>query len=123
MEARVIDIIPKIAQWESIEYAPDFVCPECGKSGLQGAVNGNIEKPNLVGWCETNNGYMAVFECPLCGKKYRWHPHVTIFDLDQFDFCLGAHYIGKNEWCKVKNGEELDKKLTELHEQLKNKCK
>ena len=32
MEKKVIDIIPKISQWEDIEYAPEFVCPECNGS-------------------------------------------------------------------------------------------
>ena len=31
---RVIDIIPKIPQYEDFEYASDFNCPECDKSGF-----------------------------------------------------------------------------------------
>lgn len=34
MKKRLIDILPKISQWESIEYADDFNCPHCDKSGF-----------------------------------------------------------------------------------------
>lgn len=112
---KVIQILPKIVQWESIPYAPDFICPECGKSAIQGKDlygSNTLEKPNLVGWCETTNGFMAVFECPCCHSKYRFHPHMDLFDLDQFDFYLGAYYIGDNSiW--IANGKELNDKLKE----------
>ena len=111
---KVFDILPKVVQWESIEYAPDFICPECGKSAIKGNnlyMQPVLEKPDLVGWCETNNGYMAVFECPCCHSKYRFHPHMTLFDADQFDFYLGAYYInhGETEW--IANAKELYEKL------------
>jgi hypothetical protein len=111
---KVFDILPKVVQWESIEYAPDFICPECGKSAIKGKnlyMQPVLEKPDLVGWCETNNGYMAVFECPCCHSKYRFHPHMTLFDADQFDFYLGAYYInqGETEW--IANAKELYEKL------------
>lgn len=32
-----------------------------------------VDKSNLVGWCETNNGYMMVLECPKCFTRYRYH--------------------------------------------------
>jgi len=105
---KVIEIIPKFPQWEDIEYAPDFVCPECGKSGVGSAAE---NKMNLIGWCETYNGYMAILECPLCHTKYRFHPHLTWFDLDEFDFYLGAYYIGLNGLGWAANAEELRAKL------------
>ena len=106
MEKKVIDIIPKISQWEDIEYAPEFVCPECNGSGVR-----HGEKPLLVGWCETYNGFMAIFECPVCHTKYRFHPQLNKFDLDSFDFYLGAYYLGLNGlgWCG--NADELNKML------------
>ena len=34
MSKRLIDILPKVSQWEGIEYAGDFNCPHCDKSGF-----------------------------------------------------------------------------------------
>ena len=111
---KVIDIIPKFAQWEAIPYAPDFNCQDCGKSAIQGKdlnFQKTLEKPNLVGWCETNNGFMAVFECPCCHSKYRFHPQLNYFDLEQFDFYLGAYYINHGETDWIANAKELYDKL------------
>ena len=60
---RVIDILPKIPQYEDFEYAPDFNCPECDKSGFfehKGFYSSEktLEKPKLIGWVETNIGKM-----------------------------------------------------------------
>ena len=111
---KVIDIIPKFTQWESIPYAENFACQECGKSAIQGKdtyFNHTLKEPNLVGWCETYNGIMAVFECPVCHSKFRFHPQPDHFDLDQFDFYLGAYYInqGRIEW--IANAKELYEKF------------
>lgn len=107
----VINILPKFAQWEAIPYAVDFSCQECGKSAIQGKDEyGKCtkEKPNLVGWCETNNGFMAVFECPCCHSKFRFHPQMKYFDLDQLDFYLGAYYIGDGDSIWIANAKELN---------------
>ena len=32
--SRLIDILPKIPQYEDIPYAADLECPECGKTGF-----------------------------------------------------------------------------------------
>ena len=114
MGKKVIDIIQKVIQWESIEYAPDFICPHCGKSAIQGkdqSFNETLEKPNLVGWCETYNGIMAVFECPVCHQQYRFHPQMDKFDLDNFDFYLGAYYIGNGKPDWIANAKELNELL------------
>lgn len=114
---KVIDIIPKFPQWEAIPYAEDFACQECGKSAIQGKDEYHrltLEKPNLVGWCETNNGFMAVFECPCCHSKFRFHPQMNHFDLDQFDFYLGAYYIGDGDSIWIANAKELNDKLEAL---------
>lgn len=110
----VIDIIEKFPQWESIPYAEDFACQECGKSAIQGKdgyFKVTKEKPNLIGWCETNNGFMAVFECPCCHSKFRFHPQMSHFDLEEFDFYLGAYYIGGGESTWIANAKELSDKL------------
>lgn len=70
---RVIDVIQKIPQYEDIPYAGDFECPECRKTGFFDYNCGpKHDKPKLIGWCDTNIGKMAVFEC-ICGQKYRFH--------------------------------------------------
>lgn len=107
---KVIDIIPKIPQWDAIEYAPDFICPCCQKSAIQGKdanFDITLDKPNLVGWCESPAGIMAVFECPCCHNKFRFHPQLNKFDIDCFDFYLGAYYInhGVTDW--IANAKEL----------------
>ena len=70
---KVTDVIPKFSQYEGISYAGDFNCPQCDKSGFFDFQWENREKPNLIGWCETNIGYMAIFECPICFEKFRFH--------------------------------------------------
>ena len=66
-EKDILSIFPKFTQWENIEYAWDFQCPlGCCEIG------GTQRKPDLVGWCETPQGYMLVFECPgFSSTKYR----------------------------------------------------
>lgn len=53
-------------QYESIRQSKDLKC-ECGYS--------NYLSKNfiMVGYCNTNYGYMGVFECPVCFEKYRHH--------------------------------------------------
>lgn len=65
-----IEILPKLDASVAID-AKDFVCPECRKSAISG-FNGEV-KPKLVGWCDTDWGYMMIVECPLCFEKYRFH--------------------------------------------------
>lgn len=111
---KVIEILPKFPQWETIPYADNFACQECGKSAIQGKDeygNQTKEKPNLVGWCETNNGFMAVFECPCCHSKFRFHPQMKHFDIDQLDFYLGAYYIGDGDSIWIANAYELSELL------------
>lgn len=109
-DKKFIDILPKITNWESIKYAPGLNCPHCGKSGIFQEVGEEIpEKPNLIGWCETGNGYMIVFECPLCFEKYCYHGNIfNLFDIEKFDFFVKVHYLDL-----VANGEEWEKKWKE----------
>ena len=109
---KIIDILPKIPQYEDIPYAADFNCPECDKSGFfehKGFYSSDktLEKPKLVGWCDTNIGKMAVFECPVCGKKFRFHCTIGtwIADDDEFDFYLHTYAE------KCINWEELKEKI------------
>lgn len=111
---KVIEILPKFPQWETIPYAGNYACQDCGKSAIQGKdehFEHTKEKPNLIGWCETNNGYMAVFECPSCHSKFRFHPQIDHFDIEQFDYYLGAYYIGRGNPIWIANAWELWNKL------------
>jgi len=96
MEKRFIDISHKFAQYDDIEYAPDYVCPECGESGfLQNGTKVPKSEPRILGWCETNLGHrMGVFECPYCGKKYRFHGGDLCDDEDTFDYKI-VQYFGR----------------------------
>ena len=77
MRKKLTDIIPKIPQYDGIEYAGDFNCPHCDKSGFYEFYGEERQRPNIVGWCETNIGYMGIFECPHCFTKYRYHNCTT----------------------------------------------
>ena len=61
---KLIDILPKITQWEAIPYVADLMCKDCGMSGFS---ESGIRKPNLVGWCETD--YAGKFEFEM-NKSY-----------------------------------------------------
>lgn len=112
MSKRLVDILPKIPQYEDIPYASDFNCPNCDKSGFfdyKGFYSSEPvrKKPIVVGWCETNIGYMGVFECPECGQKFRFHCTIGtwVADIEEFDMYLyyKAH--------KCTNWDELKKEL------------
>ena len=78
----LLEALPKIPQYENIPYAKDLNCQGCGRSGF---VDSNT-KPNIVGWCETNIGYMIVFECPLCHERYRFHGTIGTWSADKEEF-------------------------------------
>ena len=99
------DILPKITQWQAIPYANDLMCQECGTSGFG---ESGAPKPNLVGWAETNYGFQAVFECPYCGSKFRFHGGDPCDDLETFDLKLGILLAKRCE-----NWSELLKKIKE----------
>lgn len=72
----------EFTQYEAIEYTRDFICPECGGSGdgfhhVPGEGYISLPEAKLIGWCSTPNGYMMVFECPKCFKKFRYHNTTT----------------------------------------------
>ena len=90
MEKRYVDILPKFNNWEAITYASDKT----------------IEKPNLLGWCETNAGFMMVLECTKCFEKFRIHGHaLDRFDLDTFDFYINVYLDD------FANGKEIKEKF------------
>lgn len=107
-ERYILKIIPYIAQWESIPYAPDYMCQECGKPHDY-VLNGNLPA-KIVGWCESDYGYQLVFECPYCFSKFRYHPQVNKFDIDDFVDRIMYDYVGNRHFS---NGLELDRKWEE----------
>jgi len=50
---------------------------------------------------------MGIFECPLCGQKFRFHCTIGtwIADIDEFDYYL--YFYAE----KCANFEEIDKQL------------
>ena len=90
---RVTDQIRKMDPSQAI-MVKDFLCPECGQCELSPR---SQSKPNLVGWCETEWGYMAVLECPHCFTKFRTHAaSVDKFDFAEFEYALECWIIGKS---------------------------
>ena len=53
-------------QYESIRQTKDFLC-ECSYSDY------HLDRFNMIGYCGTPQGFMAVFECPKCFEKYKHH--------------------------------------------------
>ena len=106
MDKKFIDILPKIADYETIPYSPSLNCPNCEKSGFfrELGMKEKPHKPNLVGWCDTPQGFMAVFECVDCFEKFRFHYNMgKKFDIDDFDFDVGCLAC----YDRVANGKEL----------------
>ena len=99
---KLIDILPKISQWESIKYSPDLDC----KNGCSGFVGSNT-RPNLIGWCDTPNGYQIVFECPVCFSKFRFHGSGSS---NKFDITTLEHAMQRYLYSCL-NKDELLKKL------------
>lgn len=97
------EVLPKIPQYESIPYTRDFVCPHCDKSGFFDGYGEPRIKPNVIGWCDTNIGYMIVFECPCCFKKYRFHGTVGTWnaDIDEFEYYFRFHASQCANWKEV----------------------
>ena len=59
----------KFTQYSCFRYTADLYCPGCGQVCLLD-VDSDIR---LIGWCDTDSGFMAVFECPRCFSKFRFH--------------------------------------------------
>ena len=82
----------KISQYQDILISKDMTCPACnGSSQFSYSFDSNMAEPTPIGWCDTEYGFMAVFECPKCFTKYRFHISTTgRYDQDQFygDFAL-----------------------------------
>lgn len=82
MTVKFIDEIfelEQFIQYEDIRYARGLKC-DCGKASY--LESGSY---NVIGYVDTDYGFMAVFECPVCGEKYRHHVGMdNIYDIDKF---------------------------------------
>ena len=111
MKNKLLTILPKIPQYEDIPYAADLCCQDCGKGNFEdyGTPKADMNSPIAVGWCETDYGYMGVFECPQCHSKFRFHCGGKFnSDIDEFEFKF-------YQWVFMcKNFQEVRQKLNEL---------
>lgn len=106
-------ILPKVAQYSSIEYVKDYLCPNCSKSGVPDP-SFTIEKPNLIGWCESGLGLMVVVECPFCLTKFRFHMSSHRFNRDFFENEVIMYMLGRGNFnlAWARNAEVIFKQLT-----------
>jgi hypothetical protein len=89
-EDNMFSDLKEFVQYQSIPISKSFVCPNCRKSGdgfyhVPGKGYIELPKSKLIGWCNTNSGYMMVFECTECFEKYRYHNCTTErYNFDKF---------------------------------------
>ena len=75
MSKRITEVLEKYSQYEHIPYAKGLTC-ECGRCDFKlydSPDDPGFVKPLIVGWCDTPIGFMGIFECPVCGHKFRFH--------------------------------------------------
>ena len=96
-----IDILPKMDA-SVAEASRDFACTECGQSGIDYP---RMDKPKLVGWCDTEWGYMMIAECPHCFTKFRFHGSAVNKDsLFSFEHAIRCYILARY----FSNAEELE---------------
>ena len=86
------EILPKMDA-SVAEYSGSFSCTNCNKSGIDYPY---LDKPKLVGWCETDYGFMMIVECPHCFQKYRFHGTTSYrerVDLYAFNHAIHLYVI------------------------------
>ena len=124
MKHDLLNILPKFSQYEEIPYSAGLCCTECGKADMSAYSEmddyGKSEhiKPIAVGWCDTPNGFMGIFECPECHSKFRFHCGGNLCDdIDKFEFKF-------YQWVFMcENFSEIRKKLDELRDKNKKEEK
>ena len=82
MEIQFIDEkfeLKNFPQYSEIPYLRSLKCP-CGFGSY---LDSNTYR--IVGYCETDHGYMAIMECVSCFFKYRHHIGMdNVYDVDKF---------------------------------------
>ena len=85
----------KMVQYQDIPIVKDMECPDCHKSDVNG-FDHEYAKP--IGWCDTQTGFMEVFECPRCYSKFRCHIDTTgRYNEDTFYGDFGLMYFLYNK--------------------------
>lgn len=104
-----IDIIPKMDA-SVATISKDFICTECGNSGIDYPL---MDKPTLIGYCETPDGFMMILECPHCFTKWRIHGSaVNKNDVFTFEQTLRSFVIARY----FSNSQELESTRKEKEE-------
>ena len=76
--------VDQILQYETIRHSKDLKC-ECGYSDFS-----LRNSYNIIGYCDTPQGFIVVFECPECFEKYGHHISSTgRYNLEAFKNDLG----------------------------------
>ena len=76
--------INQISQYEIIRHSKELRC-ECGASDFE-----HRNTYDIVGYCDTPQGFMVMFECSKCFEKYRHHISSTgRYNLEAFKNDLG----------------------------------
>lgn len=70
--------IRQISNYEAIPVVKDFICPYCNGSGdgfhhVPGEGYVSLPEARIIGYCETPSGFMCIYECTQCFKKFRYH--------------------------------------------------
>lgn len=71
-------------QHKDIPYNKSCACDNCGYANFF-----KRKTYDIVGYCSTSIGYMAIFECLQCGEKYKHHVSPDKYDLDDFKESIG----------------------------------
>ena len=107
----ITEVLPKIVQWQSIPYSAGLNC-KCGKCDLAYVCfdhSNKYIKAIAVGWCDTDYGFMGVFECPECHSKFRCHcGNHDKFDLSDFEEGFRNFLLASTE-----NGPDIIDELEE----------
>lgn len=111
---RYIDLLPKMDA-SVARVSRDFSCPKCYDSAF--AYPG-VDEPKLVGWCDTQWGYMMIVECPHCFKKYRFHATANKTDLAGFESAVRGFivtdFFSNSEELKQKFNEKMESSLSNI---------
>lgn len=101
--------LPKIAQYEDIEYAACLCCPDCSE-GMLYNWSEEMKTDKVLGFCENKFGeYEIVLECKHCHKKYRFHMAKRwgegfVYDAEYWKHQVGLFlFINNHEYLEVKS--------------------
>ena len=84
--------IPQIAQYDNVRLTKDFRCM-CSQADFSKKYSYKI-----IGFVDTQQGYMIVCECPKCFEQYRHHIGTTSrYNLESFkkELRIILHFANK----------------------------